>query len=147
METGYPCRPGSIPPGGCPSVAVPEMAIDASFEPSQRPPVDETLAQLTVHRRRDGALIQKASLGRAPFTVGSGSGCHLVLPGEGIAPYHLRLWYREGRFMLHDLTRRGEVMVNGHPVLWAVLEDGDIIELGPYVLKFHLLSSLDGASA
>jgi len=144
---GTHAAPAPSRPEAAPSVAVPEMAIDASFEPSQRPPVDETLAQLTVHRRRDGALIQKASLGRAPFTVGSGSGCDLVLPGEGIAPYHLRLWYREGRFMLHDLTRRGEVMVNGHPVLWAVLEDGDILELGPYVLKFHLLSSLDGASA
>ncbi len=34
---------------------------------------------------------------------------------------------------------RGDVLVNGRPVLWAVLEDGDSIELGPYRLQLRLL--------
>lgn len=135
------------PPEAAPSNAVPEVTVDPSFQASQQVPVETALARLTVHRRQDGALVQEASLGRAPFTVGSSSGCDLVLPGEGIAPHHLRLWYREGHFMLHDLTRRGEVTVNGHTVLWAVLEDGDTIELGPYVLRFRLPSPPDHVSA
>ena len=118
----------------------PPTEARAEAAPVQRQLLDVALAELSVHRRQDGALLRQLSLGRAPFTIGSRGGCDLVLTGEGIAPRHLRLWHREGRFMLHDLTGRGGVLVNGRPVLWAVLEDGDSIELGPYRLQLRLLS-------
>lgn len=121
------------------ALVVPEAAAGPPTSQGNRQVLDVALAQLSVQRRQDGAAVGEASLGRAPFTVGSREGCDLVLPGEGVAPRHLRLWYREGRFMLHDLTRRGEVVVNGRSVLWAVLEDGDAIELGPYLLRFRHL--------
>ncbi len=121
------------------AAAPPEVVEEERAPAAQGQVLDVALAELTVYRRQDGTPVGRASLGRAPFTVGSRGGCDLLLSGEGIAPRHLRLWHREGRFMLHDLTRRGEVLVNGRPVLWAVLEDGDSIELGPYVLQFRRL--------
>ena len=40
--------------------------------------------------------------------------------------------------MLHRLSRRGRVAVGGRLVTWAVLEDGDEIEVGPCRLRFQL---------
>jgi len=39
--------------------------------------------------------------------------------------------------MLHNLSRLGKVAVAGKPATWAILEDGDVIELGPSRLVFR----------
>jgi len=49
----------------------------------------------------------------------------------------VRIWYRDGKFMLHDLTPGGGTLVSGQRVFWAVLEQGDEIQIGPYFLRFE----------
>jgi hypothetical protein len=87
-------------------------------------------------------------LGEDPITVGFTDDCTICLPqpgGQGGA--RVRLWRREGRYMLHNLSRLGRVTVGGKPVVWAVLEDGDEILLGSYLVVFHDSSEVAGEPA
>jgi VWFA-related protein len=77
-------------------------------------------------------------LGEDPVTVGFTGDCTIHLPnGGGHEGARVRVWRREGRYMLHNLSRLGRVMLAGRPASWAVLEDGDEIVLGAYQMVFH----------
>ena len=77
-------------------------------------------------------------LGEDPITVGFSADCTICLPAGAVQDgARVRLWRREGRYMLHNLSRLGRVTVGGKPVIWAVLEDGDEILLGSYLVVFH----------
>jgi Mg-chelatase subunit ChlD len=93
-------------------------------------------------------------LGEDPVTVGFTGDCTICLPlrqaglpagqaglpaDSGQASARVRVWKREGRYMLHNLSRLGKVLVGGKPVTWAVLEDGDEIEIGSSRLVFRSL--------
>jgi hypothetical protein len=39
--------------------------------------------------------------------------------------------------MLHNLSRMGTVLVAGKPASWAILEDGDEVQIGPVRLLFR----------
>ena len=64
--------------------------------------------------------------------------CGIVLPAESSHRWErVRVWRREGRFMLHNVSRMGTVTVGGRPAIWVVLEDGDEIQLGNCRLLFR----------
>jgi hypothetical protein len=70
--------------------------------------------------------------------VGFTGDCTICLPeGADQIGTRLRVWKREGVYMLHNLSRLGKVAVAGKPATWAILEDGDVIELGPSRLVFR----------
>jgi uncharacterized protein YegL len=84
-------------------------------------------------------------VGEAPATIGSAPDCTIRLSDGKVSSHErVRIWRREGKFMLHSLSRRGRVTVGGRPVTWAVLEDGDEIEIGPHRLRFRLQPAPDG---
>jgi VWFA-related protein len=67
----------------------------------------------------------------SPLTIGYPPDCDVVLPADGSERHErVRVWQRDGRFMLHNLSRGGRVTVAGKPVTWLVLEDGDAIDIG-----------------
>jgi VWFA-related protein len=84
---------------------------------------------------------QRFPLGEEPVTIGYTSDCAIRLPnGTGAGrTERVRVWRREGRYILHNLSRNGSVSVAGRPAVWAVLEHGDEIQLGPcrLVFMFH----------
>lgn len=80
-------------------------------------------------------------LGEEPVTVGFTGDCTICLPDSGgQVGARLRVWRREGRYMLHNLSRLGAATVGGKPVTWAVLEDGDEIQVGSCKLVFRTIS-------
>jgi curved DNA-binding protein CbpA len=80
---------------------------------------------------------RKIALPRKPVTIGADAACEVILQGDAVAPTHARIWYRDGRFLFHRLDRPREVKVSGRPLDWAVLESGDVIEIGAHKLVFH----------
>jgi hypothetical protein len=94
----------------------------------------EAIATLTVK----DSTSEEFALGRDPCILGSASDiCTVVLAGEGIAPEHARIWYRQGKFLLHHvggLSRK--TYVSGHEADWVVLETGDEVSIGPHRLVF-----------
>lgn len=75
---------------------------------------------------------------QTPVTIGSSPECGLRLPGaDGLAPEHARIWSRDGRAMIHHLARGLETRLNGRPTEWAAIAGGDVIELGPWSIRYH----------
>ena len=77
-------------------------------------------------------------IGDSPVELGFTTDCGIVLPGESSHRWErVRIWRREGRYMLHNVSRMGTVTVGGRPAIWVVLEDGDEIQLGNCRLVFR----------
>jgi hypothetical protein len=122
---------------------------ETDVEPVRRsPPSSSPLfpaIQATVHAEPEAYLqvrlgdeSQTFPLGDWPLTIGSTSDCGLRLPEASLtASERVRIWRREGRFMLHSLSRMGVVLIGGKPVTWAILEDGDEVQLGQARLLFR----------
>ncbi|MFN8637964.1 MAG: FHA domain-containing protein [Dehalococcoidia bacterium] len=73
----------------------------------------------------------------APATIGTAPECWVRLPtGDGVAPLHARLWWRDGKPMLHHIAAGYQTRVNGQAVVWASLEPGTEILLGTVALRF-----------
>jgi hypothetical protein len=93
----------------------------------------DSVAYLEVEGRTD-----MFPLGDSPVTVGFTSDCSIHLPEEmGGGSERVRIWRREGSFMLHTLSRIGVVQVQGKPATWAILEDGDVVQVGRVRMRFH----------
>jgi hypothetical protein len=74
-----------------------------------------------------------------PATIGSSARCDIRLPvAPGVFPEHARLWWRDGRLMLHHLAPSQVTVVSGKHIIWTTLEDGDEAAIGPYLLRIAL---------
>jgi len=75
-------------------------------------------------------------LAEEPVTIGSGNRCAIRLPAApGLAEQHARMWWRDGRLMLHHIASGHVTTLAGRSVVWAAVEDGDEVSVGPYVLR------------
>lgn len=98
-------------------------------------PSDLAWLRLAVDGR--GQLLSRAVNGY-PVTVGFAPDCDLVLPASPDARRErVRVWQRDGRFMLRNLVRAGDVRVEDKPVSWVVLKDGDAIDIGGHRVLFE----------
>ena len=74
-----------------------------------------------------------------PVTIGTGDNCDIRLPAsEGIAEEHARLWWRDGRLMLHHIAPDLVTFVGSRKIIWTTLEDGDEAAIGPYMLRIRV---------
>jgi pSer/pThr/pTyr-binding forkhead associated (FHA) protein len=72
---------------------------------------------------------------RALVLVGGSSACRVRLRHESVSRYHCSLvGTPEGVWAVDLLSRTGTVL-NGQPVRWAPLRDGDRLQVGAYVLR------------
>jgi curved DNA-binding protein CbpA len=88
-------------------------------------------------------------LGHEPVTIGADNGCSLCIADEGgrVSAEHALVWRRQERFMICQLAAgQPGILIGGRAILWAVLEDGDRIEIGDHVVHFELLEPANGAS-
>jgi hypothetical protein len=63
---------------------------------------------------------------------GRASGCRLRLASQAVSRVHGSLVYTPEGLGAIDLLGRGGIFVNGQPVRWAWIEDGDWLEVGPF---------------
>jgi predicted component of type VI protein secretion system len=64
------------------------------------------------------------------MTVGSSPNIEVHLADSGIARFHARIIYKNGRHYIQTLERRGSCLVNGVKTKKAELKDGDILSFG-----------------
>jgi predicted component of type VI protein secretion system len=76
-------------------------------------------------------------LGDWPVTIGYTDDCEIKLADGTGRPERARIWRREGRYMLHKISRLGSVTVSDRPTTWVILEDGDEVQIGGYRLLFR----------
>ena len=83
---------------------------------------------------------RKVPVGAMPLRVGSDGACDLVLRQEGVMPEHAMAWIRDDVMVLHVIHQHATCLVNGEPMSWAVLEDGDEVRFGEARLTVSLSS-------
>jgi len=133
-EDGAPSEQDS-PVVNCP----PELRADSSeAEPGQAPSTPDSQASISLHDNVFGYLValdgsrrgERFPLISSEMTVGSSPNLEVRLADSGIARYHARIVYRNGRHYIETLERRGTCLVNGVKTKKAELKDGDILSLG-----------------
>lgn len=76
------------------------------------------------------------------YTIGAGAHCDVRLPAapdavdSPVAAEHARLTTRRGRVLFHHLASSAVSLINGERAVWAVLESGDTLGIGPYSCQF-----------
>ena len=122
------------------------MIDDQTPERSERRPAKVSFPQIP--RATDMAAARawiqgpgdaRVAVGETPVTIGYTADCTIVLPpGSSEGQGRVRVWLRDGSYMLHNLSPRvGSVSVAGRSATWVVLDDGDEISIGGAHLVFH----------
>lgn len=77
------------------------------------------------------------------ITLGSDPDNDVCLNGQGVNPHHAKISF--STLQLNDLG--GGTSVNKDKVQSAILENGDVIGIGPYLIRFyHSKPTADGSS-
>jgi tight adherence protein B len=117
-----------------------EFDVSRFRQPDAAPPVTD-IARAVEPETALGWLVlpdgKRVPLGQSPVTIGFTADCTVQLPnGAPGALDRARVWWRDGSFMLHNLSRTGSLKVGGKPVTWVVLEDGDEIQVAGTAVVF-----------
>jgi pSer/pThr/pTyr-binding forkhead associated (FHA) protein len=72
--------------------------------------------------------------------VGRSAHCRLLLNHSTVSRTHCALLHTSVGFWLIDLLGRDGTRVNGTPVRWALLEEGDELRIGQYLIRVHMLN-------
>lgn len=70
------------------------------------------------------------------MTIGSDPNCQFLLFGEAVMERHCRIEKRNEGHILKDLRSPMGTFVNGARILEAILQDGDLIAIGPHQLVY-----------
>ena len=106
--------------------------------PELRADSSEPETSISIHDNVFGYLIaldgsrrgERFALISSEMTVGSSPNIDVHLADSGIARFHARIVYKNGRHYIETLERRRSCLVNGIKTNKAVLKDGDILSLG-----------------
>ena len=100
-------------------------------------------AQLVVSR--DGAVLKSFALNDS-LLAGRGEGCGVWLNDRAVSREHA-LFRRTGQAVqVESRSQFGALSVNGQLVTQAILNDRDIVQIGPYALRLNLRRVPDAAA-
>jgi len=80
-------------------------------------------------------------LGDKPVTLGSDRICEVVLEAEAglVAAAHAQIWFAGDHFVIRSLSPRYATRIGEHEINWAVLDDGDEVEIGRCRIRFETM--------
>ena len=88
-------------------------------------------------------------IGEEALRIGSDPTCDITA-GDGTADAEhvtARIWARGKQVVLHALAPEPSVLVNGQRVTWAILEDGDAVQVCGMMLRFKVYITGEGRTA
>ena len=151
-----PSLEGAEPDAPADAPETPATASETSIPPKtesiagQPPPADTPAAPagalaLLISESGTGAEMG-ATIGAGSFTIGTDPTCDFVVEMAGTFEVGVcgRIWAQGNRFMLHVMATVPAILVNGETVSWAVLEDGDRLQIGNNVLRFQRIQGANG---
>lgn len=144
-ETLSPSPPAPLPP------ALPEAPADTIFPadppvhratvqmlPGRLEPLNPDVIQQEVRFQRTAAGGQSVTLG---WEMEDPPG-HVTLDHPSIQPFHARMTFQSGNWMIESLVSEDPVAINGSPLPTSegpyLLADGDEIRIGPVQFRFLL---------
>ncbi|KAF0813971.1 Oxoglutarate dehydrogenase inhibitor [Andreprevotia sp. IGB-42] len=94
----------------------------------------------------DGAVVKEFRLTRDRFTVGRRPNNDIQIDNLAVSGEHAALLTVGGDVFVEDLDSTNGTLVNGKPTRRQLLQDGDEITIGKYVLKFWRENAASGDS-
>ncbi|MEO6352341.1 MAG: FHA domain-containing protein, partial [Burkholderiaceae bacterium] len=85
----------------------------------------------------DGAVLQEMTLSKERITIGRRPGNDIVIDHLAISGQHAAITTVLNDSFLEDLGSTNGTLVNGQPVNKHFLQDGDVIELAKYRIKYQ----------
>ncbi|MCH7699227.1 MAG: hypothetical protein IH865_09865 [Chloroflexi bacterium] len=78
-------------------------------------------------------------IGERALSIGTDQACDIVarLVSPDSPRVTARLWCQDERVMLHVLEQDPPVLINSTPTIWALLEDGDVLQIEGITLRFE----------
>jgi pSer/pThr/pTyr-binding forkhead associated (FHA) protein len=82
---------------------------------------------------------RKVALTGAELTIGRDSTANLILSHPNVSRQHAKIIYQGDTWYISDLGSTNGTIVNGRRISASPLQlrHGDLIEIGPYVLRFQ----------
>ena len=89
------------------------------------------------------------AIGAQALSIGSDSTCDITAGAGSVDAEHVtaRVWARGERVVLHALAPEPPVLVNGQRATWALLEDGDTLQVDGMMLRFEIYITGEGRAA
>lgn len=84
---------------------------------------------------KEGELIKEQSI-ESEVLVGRGEDCVIRLDDRAISRRHLMIRPTSQGLEIEKISEFASISVNGEPLSQAVLKTGDVVEMGPYRLRF-----------
>lgn len=137
VDEATPREASDLPPAEPHLTAPPSLETNPPVLSSQLAQPSEAAAQLVAESGLAKGV--RAAIGPNPLSIGTDPTCDLILTeanadGKYVAA---RIWLQEDRFMFHGIGSTPAVLVNGHALVWALLEDGDKLQIGDEVFRFQ----------
>ncbi len=109
----------------------------------------ETQEEIMSHSRarlvitRVSGESDRVALGDKPITIGSDDTCDVILEADGglVAAAHAQIWFTGDNFVIRSLNPRYATRIGGSKVNWAMLDDGDEIEIGRCRIRFEAIDA------
>ena len=93
----------------------------------------------------DGAILQEIPITKPKVTIGRRPGNDIVLNHLAISGNHAVIETQMNDYYLQDLNSTNGTQVNGQPVTRHFLQNGDVIALAKYLIKFEVDFNLKDA--
>ncbi len=90
---------------------------------------------------RGSNCILEKDFNRPHLSIGRSLQSDIVLQDSGISRHHVDIYFENKKVFLFVAPRKKTLMINGQPVMAALIEPDDSIELGPYTIKIQIESS------
>ena len=90
---------------------------------------------------RDGKIVDQRFLGEAPLVIGRDGGCDLTVNVPEVCLQQAAINTVVNDHILEDMDSPNGTLVNGKPVRRHLLQNGDVVFLGDYRLKYLNTSS------
>ena len=133
---------GSQPNSALPSATAERETEEPSAGSAGRDP-ESRAARLVAENGMSWAI------GAEALSVGSDPTCDITVGAGSPDAEHVaaRVWARGDRVVLHALAPEPPVLVNGQRVTWALLEDGDTLQVCDIMLRFDAYITGEGRTA
>lgn len=117
----------------------PVYDLDSSTQVQPRPSLSQ-LTEIEAIQNLDAYLIvageRHVPLEKPLITLGRQLDNDIVLDSTSISRKHAQIRWKYGRFVLHNLSKRGKTIVNGSPISEYALNPGDVITLSRTMLIY-----------
>jgi pSer/pThr/pTyr-binding forkhead associated (FHA) protein len=80
-------------------------------------------------------VLSRLHMNRALVLVGSSPACRIRLRDAGVSRYHCSLLRTPQGVWVIDLLNGTGTCLNDQPLRWALMKEGDRLQVGPYVLR------------